>query len=297
MLNTLRLPEGPDRSGFYLKVALGVSIAAHAVLLSVKFVYPELKKLSGTMPLDVILVNSKSQSAPLDPQVLAQANLDGGGNTDENRRIKTPLPLQKDSDMAQEQQLEQSVKKERQLETEAQKLMTQMRSKQAMPQPDQKTRPQQEQSEGQDTQELVQKSLAMARLEGQISKDWDSYQQRPRKMFIGARARETYQARYVEDWRMKIERIGTNLFPEEAKRHKIYGSLQMTVEIRADGSIANVEVNRSSGHKVLDEAAKRIVFQAAPYATFPPELRKQGDIISITRTWSFTTADQLVGGD
>ena len=96
---------------------------------------------------------------------------------------------------------------------------------------------------------------------------------------------------------MKIERIGTNLFPEEAKRRKIYGSLQMTVEIRADGSIANVEVNRSSGHKVLDEAAKRIVFQAAPYATFPPELRKQGDIISITRTWSFTTADQLVGGD
>ena len=87
--------EGPDRSNVYLKLALGVSVAAHVVLLSVKFVLSGAEKLSNTVPIDVILVNSKTVDKPTNPQALAQANLDGGGNTDENRRIKTALPMQK----------------------------------------------------------------------------------------------------------------------------------------------------------------------------------------------------------
>ncbi|MBB5019335.1 protein TonB [Chitinivorax tropicus] len=294
---TLSLPAGPDRSDFYFKIALGISIAAHAVLLSVKFVYPELKKLSSTTPLDVILVNSKTQSSPLNPQALAQANLDGGGNTDQNRRIKTPLPLQKDADTAQEQQVEQAMQRQQQLESEAQKLMTMINTKRSVSEPDKRTRAEQQQASGKDAKDEEARNLAMARLEGQISKDWDAYQNRPRKKFIGARTTEFRFARYVEDWRQKVERIGTNLYPVEAKQKGIHGRLQMTVEIKADGTVASVEVNRSSGHKILDEAAKRIVFQSAPFAPFPPDVRKDSDIISITRTWTFTTANKLESGD
>lgn len=298
MLNSMRLAMvGPDSSNAYLKIALGISIAAHAVLLSVKFVYPELKKLSNSLPIDVILVNSKTADKPLNPQALAQANLDGGGNTDQDRRIKTALPMQKDADVSQEQELQEATQRRAQLEAEAQKLMSQLSSKQKVAAADPTTKPEPQQAAGEEAQDLMRKSLAMARLEGQISKDFDAYQQRPRKKFIGARTAEATYARYIEDWRIKVERVGSNLYPEEAKRRRVYGSLQMTVEIRADGSIANVEINRSSGHKVLDEAAKRIVFQAAPYSVFPPEVRKSYEILSITRTWTFTTSDKLESSD
>lgn len=289
--------EGPDRSNVYLKIALGASIAAHAVLLSVKFVYPELKKLSNSLPIDVILVNSKSPDKPLNSSVLAQANLAGGGNTDEDRRIKTPLPMQKDADVAQEQELQQATQRRTQLEAEAQKLMSQLTSKQKLSASDPTTKPEPQQAAGQDAQDLVQKSLAMARLEGQISKDIDTYQKRPRKNFVGATAKEAVTARYLEDWRAKIERIGSNLYPEEAKRRHIYGSLRLTVEINADGSVASVEVTQSSGSQILDDAAKRIVRQAGPYAPFSPEMRKLSDVLSITRTWTFTTSDRLESRD
>lgn len=96
----------------------------------------------------------------------------------------------------------------------------------------------------------------------------------------------------MEDWRLKIERIGTLNYPDAA-RGKLYGSLLLSVSIRADGSVASVEVTRSSGHKVLDEAAMRIVNMSAPYAPFPPDISRDTDIIEIVRTWTFTNTDQV----
>ena len=139
----------------------------------------------------------------------------------------------------------------------------------------------------------MQKSLEAARLEAQISRDWDNYQKRPKRKFIGARTQEYRFARYVEDWRMKVEKVGNLNYPEAARQQKLYGQLQLTVSISADGSVESVEINRSSGHKVLDAAASRIVELAAPYAPFPEDIRKDTDILGITRTWIFTRADQL----
>ena len=133
----------------------------------------------------------------------------------------------------------------------------------------------------------------MARLEAQVSQDWDAYQKRPKRMFVGARTSEYSFAQYVEDWRIKVERVGNLNYPEEAKQQKLYGSLQLTVSIKADGSLENVEINRSSGHKALDQAAVRIVKLAAPYAAFGEDIRKKIDILSITRTWIFARGDQL----
>jgi protein TonB len=120
----------------------------------------------------------------------------------------------------------------------------------------------------------------------------EEYNQRPRKKFIGARVEEYRFAQYVEDWRQKIERIGNLNYPDAAKG-KLYGSLVLTVVIKANGDLERVEVNRSSGQSLLDDAARRIVQMAAPYAAFPEAIRRDTDVLEITRTWTFTNADRL----
>jgi protein TonB len=120
-----------------------------------------------------------------------------------------------------------------------------------------------------------------------------AYQERPRKKFIGARASEYRFAMYVDNWRLKIERIGNLNYPEEAKSRRIYGSLQLTVGIRPDGDVDSVEVNRTSGQKVLDQAAIRIVRLAGPFDRFPDSIKADTDILYITRTWTFARGDQV----
>jgi protein TonB len=140
--------------------------------------------------------------------------------------------------------------------------------------------------------DLASSALAIARIEGQISRQMDEYNQRPRKKFIGARVEEYRFAQYVEDWRQKIERIGNLNYPDAAKG-RLYGSLVITVIIKANGDLDRVEVNRSSGQRLLDDAARRIVQMAAPYAAFPDAIRRDTDVLEITRTWTFTNADRL----
>ncbi len=133
----------------------------------------------------------------------------------------------------------------------------------------------------------------MARLEAQIAKQQNEYQKRPRKKYLGEHTQEYRFAKYVEAWQQKVERIGNLNYPKEAKDQKLYGRLRMTVMIKTDGSLEGVEIIQSSGHKILDDAAKRIVAMAAPYAVFSEDMRKDVDILGITRTWTFTNADNL----
>lgn len=274
------------------RFTLGVSLLLHAGLLAVHFQLPNLSRLTQAMPtLEVTLVNSQSKSKPIAPDVLAQTNLDGGGNTDSKRQMATPMPVEPQPQPST--QVRQAQKRVQELEQQAKQLMTQIKAQEKVTVAPKPTPAQETQPTPSDAQELVQKSLEVARLEGKITRDWDAYQKRPRRQFIGARAQEYRFAQYVEDWRLKIERVGNLNYPEEARRQRLYGKLQMTVSIRADGSVDSVEINRSSGTKVLDDAARHIVQMAAPYAPFPDSIRKDTDILSITRTWSFTKSDQL----
>jgi periplasmic protein TonB len=269
------------------------SMLLHAfVLFGITIRPPDLSKLSNIAPaLEVVLVNAKSKSRPLHADTLAQHNLDGGGTTDLERSAKSPLPVSRNDKPTTEVAMESS--RQQQLEREARKLLTQVQSQtkveSAATQPQQQT----ETRVSPTAADIMNKSLEIARLEAQISKDWDAYQKRPRRSFVGARTREYRFSRYIEDWRIKVERIGTVNYPAAARDQKIYGSLQLTVSIRPDGAVDNVEINRSSGHKVLDEAAVRIVHLGSPYAAFPPDITKDTDILSITRTWIFTRSDQL----
>jgi len=269
------------------------SMLLHAfVLFGITIRPPDLSKLSDAAPaLEIVLVNAKSKSRPHQADTLAQNNLDGGGTTDLDRSAKSPLPVSRNDKQTAEVAMESS--RQQQLEQEARKLLTQVQSQTRMdsatPQPQQQT----ETRVAPTAQDIMNKSLEIARLEAQISKDWDTYQKRPRRQFLGARTREYRFSRYIEDWRVKIERIGTVNYPAAARDQKIYGSLQLTVSIRPDGAVDNVEINRSSGQKVLDDAAVRIVHLGSPYAAFPPDIAKDTDILSITRTWNFTRSDQL----
>jgi protein TonB len=241
--------------------------------------------------LDVVLVNAKSASKPDKADALAQANLDGGGNTDEKRRASTPFPKVEDRDPSRELKAAEAQRKA--LEAEAQELMTRMKSKSQVTNVE--VAPQGQPSPAdQEAKDLVAKSLEIARLEAQIRRDYQAYQERPKRKFVGARAQEYRFAQYVDNWRLKIERIGNLNYPAEAKARKLYGRLQMTVAIKADGEVENIEINRSSGHKVLDQAAIRIVRLSAPFEPFPANIRQDTDILHITRTWTFTRSDQVV---
>lgn len=274
-----------------LAITVGLSVLVHLVILSIHFTPVVIKAFNDKgPPLEVALVNAKTAAKPTKADVLAQHNLDGGGNTDADRRAKTPLPVLPKN--APDQQVAVATQKVEELEQQTRELMTQLRSAPIAPTLQTPTDAK-ERTDLPTANELMQKTLEAMRLEAQIAKDMDAYQKRPKRRFIGARAEEYRFARYVEDWRLKIERIGNLNYPEAARAQKLYGSLLLTVSIRADGSVENVEVNRSSGNRILDAAAVRIVNMSGPFAPFPPDIRKDTDILHITRTWTFAKGDLL----
>jgi periplasmic protein TonB len=272
-----------------MQYAIAISLAIHAIALSIHFKFPEAFALRMPPQLEVVLVNAKTKAKPKDAQVLAQANLDHGGNTDENRRAKTPAPVLPQAERGDD--AKRAARRVQELEAKQKQLLAQAKSPQtvAAPEPDPKPVETPQPVPGTD---LAASALAIARMEAQIARQVEEYNKRPRKAFVGARAAEVRYAQYVEDWRQKIERVGNLNYPTEAKG-RVYGSLQVTVEINSDGTLRSVQIDRPSGQRVLDGAAERIVKLAAPYAAFPPDVRKDTDILVITRTWTFAPGDKL----
>ena len=283
--------EMDDLSRFQYAVA--ASIVLHAIVLfGVTFRPPDRARLDNVAPaLEVVLVNARSTTRPLKADAVAQHNLDGGGNTDLERQAKTPLPVTRNDKQATELSL--ASQRVQQREMEQKKLLTQIQSMAKVETATAKPEPQTETRVAPTANDIRSTVAESIRLEAQIAQNLEAYQKRPRRTFLGGRTQEYRFSRYIEDWRIKIERIGTVNFPQAARDQKIYGSLRLTVSIKADGSVENVEVNRSSGHKILDDAAIRIVNLAAPYAAFPADIAKDTDILGITKTWTFTSSDRL----
>jgi len=113
-------------------------------------------------------------------------------------------------------------------------------------------------------------------------------QAKPREKFVSANARASEVAPYLENWRLLVERVGNLNYPDAAKRDEIEGDLVMDVTVNADGSVAAVKILRSSGNKVLDDGAERIVHLAAPFDSFSEEMKKEYDTLHIIRTWQFS---------
>jgi protein TonB len=276
-----------------IAIALLFSAALHGMVMSTKIapINPHLFE-DHSAPMEVVLVNSKSLDAPLKPDALAQVNLAGGGNTDEKLRVKSPLPASAQTQSGNEAALQTRV---RQLEQQAQRLFTQLKPDTNLPNPDATAHDAQHSTLT--SAQLEQQAREMAQLEAQVSQQRIEYQQRPKRAYFGANVREYAFARYVDDWVGKVEKVGNLNYPEAARRQSVYGSLMLTVSIYSDGRLEDVVVDRSSGSKILDAAAIKIVQLAAPYAQFPDAMRKKVDILSITRTWTFTRSDQLIGAE
>ena len=283
---------GLDRQTRVLYASVALSLLLHALLLTIHFRFPNALRWQSADPsLDVILVNAKSRERPGMADALAQANLAGGGETDQDRRAKTPLPVidprKRGSDLAQAE------RRVRELEAQQRKLLAQSRasSERVTPQAPSRT-PAEAAPPALSGRDLAELSLAAMRLQAQIDRQVEAYQKRPRKQFIGASAVEYRFAQYEEDWRQKVERVGTVNYPAAA-RGKLYGNLRMTVTLRPDGNVESIELDRSSGLKVLDDAAFRIVRMASPYASFPADIRRDTDLLVITRTWFFGRGDRI----
>ena len=271
-------PEGRSR----MAVALLLSLAAHAALLAWHGLASAPHTQSST--LEVTLVNSRSEQPPLNPQALAQQDLDGGGDQAQGM-ASSPLPRTTDGS-ADETVLAALRRRQAELEAEQRRLLTQLEAIDTAPH----ARPAPEllgrsADPGEDDRE--QESLVLSARIAALKNRIERYNALPRQTFTAPSARASDDARYVEAWRQRIELIGTQHYPPEA-RGRIYGDLQLTVFIRADGSLDHIQFDRPADQAVLNSAARRIIELAAPFDPLPPELARHTDILAITRTWHFT---------
>ena len=280
MMMTLPTP-GP----FNLRKALVLSVLVHALVLAVRFAPPELNRALNA-PLEVILVNAQSDKAPDKPSALAQVALDGGGQADSGRA--TTLPTEADDSVMQreliasQERLAALEKLQRELtggglRYAPNEAATERAAKTEVTAPDPRS--------GQDLKS--QRALEIQRLQAQIADNIKSYNERPRKHFFSPKTSPYVFAMYEESWRLHVERVGNANYPEELKG-RIYGKLRMTAYIKADGTLDNVEVDRSSGSAVLDRAAVKLLRMSAPFAPFSSDMRQKIDVLAITRTWVFT---------
>lgn len=138
---------------------------------------------------------------------------------------------------------------------------------------------------------IFQAKNEITRLEKKLDESTKALSKRPKKRRLSSRTKEYAAAAYHEAWRRKVERIGNLNYPQEAKRQRINGSLMLSVDINPDGSVPpdGIVISRSSGHKVLDDAAVKIVRLAAPYSAIPENVLQGYDMITIIRTWKFET--------
>jgi periplasmic protein TonB len=267
--------------------ALGFSVALHLALLTIKFVAPETFRLiSGASDLEVVLVNAKNVvGSPKDAQALAQVNLEGGGDADKGI-AKSPLPNMNRVEDGDD--LQRVKKKIEQLEAEQSQLLAARVSFMFLSAAMQREIAQ----ASQNAQDKEDADANLARAIAALEKRVEDYNKKPRRKAITPSTREVEYAGYYTHWREKVERIGTENYPAEA-RGKLYGELIVTVSIFQDGTIEGIEIVKGSGQPVLDRAALRIVKLAAPYGGFPKEMRAKYQIFDITTRFVFTKGESF----
>jgi protein TonB len=263
-----------------LQLALGVSFALHAALLTVRFVDPEgFNRVFQDTPLEVILVNAKSEELPEKAMAIAQASLAGGGDA-EKGRATSPLPpnlTARVGDTPEEDERMIEALKERQNQ-----VLAQVRKQLAnMPPPDlQAVNPSQE------TIEREEKRRALVKILAEIEKRINEENARPKKRYISPATREEVYAIYYDDLRRKIEDRGTTNFPEAAGR-KLYGSLTMVITVNHTGAVLGTEILQSSGNKTLDRRAQAIV-RGLEFGRFSEAMRRRADQIVVVSRFRFT---------
>jgi protein TonB len=281
-------PNPAVGSGDRLGVTLLFSLLAHGVLaLGLTFEY---EKPAPSLPsLDVILVQSASGSKPDKADFLAQAHNTGGGDSDKPARPTDPLssPIHKADPGLAPRPIEAGAPKAH--APTPHEVLTRQQSQFSVH--TEKEVPEQQDLPQPTARELMEKKIEMARLAEEVQREATAYAKRPKKKFISANTKEYEYAGYMAAWVARVERIGNLNYPDEARRQQLHGQLVLTVALNRDGSIKSTDVIQSSGHKLLDEAAIRIVRLAAPFPPIPTG--DKVDELYVTRTWQFLPGDVL----
>ncbi len=276
------------RSFSTLQIALGASIAVHAVLLTVRFIDPEgFNRIFQDTPLEVILVNAKSleKTDPAKASAIAQHTLAGGGDA-EKGRATTPLPpsaLTEAGDASEDARRQIEALQQQQM-----MLLSQIRRQlAAMPIPDPKRT-----GVTPTSLAIEEKRRQLVDMLAEIERRVNEENARPKKRYISPATREEVYATYYDGLRRKIEDKGTENFPE-AGGAKIYGELTMIVTINHDGTVLQVEVVQTSGNPTLDRRAMAIARAAGPFGSFSDAMRRQADQIVVVSRFRFTRDETL----
>jgi protein TonB len=279
-IDTPLLEPSPVTSTDRMAMTVFFAIALHAIIiLGITFGRHDEPPPENILPTLDITVSSRTTPPPDEADYLAQTSQDGGGNTTEKVKPTQAIPEQAPAVMPQQP-----------APSPAQVIATDTAV----------TKVHQENTEIPETvkpevtaTELIERSMEMVNLNEQLNESMQAYAQRPRHIYVSARTQEYKYANYMSEWVKKVERVGNLNYPDEARRAGLSGKLIMDVTMNADGTVRNISIMRPSGHKVIDEAATRIVNLAAPFPPFPEEILKEADIMHITRTWEFSTTNRL----
>jgi protein TonB len=270
-----------------LQWALGVSVAVHALLITVRFVDPEsFNRVFEDTPLEVILVNAKSNEKPDKAAAIAQTSLAGGGEA-EKGRATSPLPPSLLTDVGDSLE-EESARKLQAMQEQQSLLLAQVKNQIATLSP-QRPSPETSKSEAAEREE---KHRQLVKLLAEIERRINMENARPKKRYISPAVREEVYAVYYDGLRRAIEDRGTENFPQSAGK-KLYGELTMIVTVNHDGRVIDTDVVQSSGIPALDKRAEAIARTAGPFGNFSAAMRRQADQILVVSRFKFTRDETL----
>ena len=269
-----------------LQIALGASALVHAVVLTTRFVDPDsFNRVFQDTPLEVILVNAKSNEKPDVAKAIAQASLAGGGEL-EKGRASSPLPPSAFTDLGDA--AEDAERKVEAMQVQQTQLLALIKKQLATLPPPDPTLPANDPVQAEREEKRKQLIKILAEIEKRINEE----NARPKKRYISPATREEVYAVYYDSLRRKIEDKGTTNFPELAGR-KLYGELTMIVTVNFDGRILSTEVVETSGNLTLDRRAQTIVKGTGPFDRFTAAMRKKADQIVVVSRFKFTREETL----
>ncbi len=282
-----------DRLIFTLFMSIAINAA---VILGITFAPSSLFNDDETefSTINITLVDSHTQDQDVESELYAQSNQSGAGNTDDPSRPSTqqsatplPVPVSGESEILQPNQSTDTA-----ISAVERDMLTSFDSPDSVVTEEDASK---DASEQPSAAELLALGREIARLSAEIDQSTAIYSSKPdeKHRFVAANTKAFRDAAYLDGWRKRIERVGNLNYPDEAKRAHLSGSLTMDVAINHDGTIRSINILKSSGHKLLDDSAIRIVRLAAPYAPLPAEMRKDTDVLHITRTWQFLSGNRL----
>ena len=285
----LRPPKITDNDRLGMTFFLAALL--HGILiLGVTFSLSPVNEEKIPPTLDIILVQTQNPSEAKDAKYLAQISQQGGGNSEKKSRPRDLFTAPSVAKKPGQALLQIEQQASRQKQTEKVVMLHQKQSSYSIDTQEQQTKPDDVTIK---QQESAAKSARAARLIQEISNIIEHQIERPKVKYMNSSTREFVPARYMREWINRVERIGNLNYPDQARRNKLNGTLILDVTINAKGELIKIDLRKSSGHKILDDAAQRIVKLAAPYSPFPDKLKQEADVIHITRSWEFINNSQF----